>query len=51
MDRVSLRKLEDCDISMLKNWLYRDHVAKWYTEPMDWINEIAKRNIRTVLII
>lgn len=44
MDRVSLRKLEDCDISMLKNWLYRDHVAKWYTEPMDWLNEIAKRN-------
>ena len=44
MDRVILRKLEDGDISMLKKWLYSEHVAKWYTEPMDWINEISNRD-------
>lgn len=44
MDRVFLRKLEDSDIGMFKKWLYREHVAKWYTEPMDWLHEISKRD-------
>ena len=44
MDRITLRRLEDCDISMIKKWLYTKHVSKWYTEPIDWLNEIINRN-------
>lgn len=44
MDRVLLRKLEEDDISMFKKWLYCEHVAKWYTEPMDWLYEISNRD-------
>lgn len=44
MDGIILRKLEDCDISMFQKWLYSEHVAKWYTEPMDWLYEISKRD-------
>lgn len=46
MDRVFLRKLEDSDISIFKKWLYCEHVAKWYTEPMDWLDEILNRNTK-----
>ncbi len=46
MDRISLRKLEFSDISILKEWLYNEHFAKWYTEPVDWLNEIEQRNTK-----
>lgn len=35
---------ELCDIGILKKWLYSEHVAKWYTEPEDWLYEISKRD-------
>lgn len=41
---LQLRKLEDSDIGMFKEWLYREHVAKWYTNPSGWLNEVANRN-------
>lgn len=44
MNRVELRVFEDKDLSLFKQWLYKGHVAKWYTEPEDWIDEIEKRN-------
>ena len=44
MNRVDLRVFEDKDLGLFKQWLYNEHVAKWYTEPNDWINEIKKRN-------
>ncbi len=44
MNRVSLRKLKDCDISMIEKWMYKEHVAKWYTEPIDWLHEIMNRD-------
>ena len=44
MNRISLKRLENCYISILKKWLYNEHVAKWYTEPKAWLNEIENRN-------
>lgn len=44
MSRVKLRVFEDKDLDIFKQWLYKEHVAKWYTEPNSWINEIEKRN-------
>lgn len=44
MNRVNLRMFEESDISIFKQWLYREHVAKWYKKPDDWLDEIAKRD-------
>lgn len=44
MDSIILRKFEDNDRNMFKEWLYSEHVAKWYTEPVEWLNEIANRD-------
>lgn len=40
MNRVKLRAFKDQDLSLFKQWLIKEHVAKWYTEPDDWIYEI-----------
>lgn len=44
MNRVFLRKLEDSDIDTFQKWVYSEHVAKWYTEPLEWLDEISKRD-------
>ncbi len=44
MKTVTLRQFQDTDISLLKEWLYLPHVAKWYHDPQDWIAEVEKRN-------
>lgn len=44
MDGILLRKLEEKDIELFKKWVYREHVAKWYKEPEEWLLEIAKRD-------
>ncbi|WP_206459282.1 GNAT family N-acetyltransferase [Anaerovorax sp. IOR16] len=41
---VMLRALNDNDIALFKKWLYTPHVAAWYHDPLDWIDEIEKRN-------
>ncbi|SJZ74181.1 GNAT family N-acetyltransferase [Anaerorhabdus furcosa] len=37
-------KLEDKDINLFKKWLKEPHVAAWYEDPEDWIEEVEKRN-------
>ena len=44
MNRVNLRRFEDRDLDLFKQWLSNAHVAKWYTEPNEWIDEIEKRH-------
>ncbi|MBP7175029.1 MAG: GNAT family N-acetyltransferase [Thermoclostridium sp.] len=44
MDELVLRHFSDEDLPMFKKWLYLPHVAAWYTEPLDWIEEVEKRN-------
>lgn len=41
---VSLRKMELHDLDLFKKWLFTPHVAKWYHEPLDWIDEIEKQD-------
>lgn len=44
MSRITIRKMMDEDVELFKQWLYKPHVAKWYTEPEDWTDEVQKRN-------
>ncbi len=41
---ISLREFSDKDLSLFQKWLYTPHVADWYTNPSDWIDEVEKRN-------
>ena len=44
MQTLLLRQLRNEDITLFEKWLYMPHVAKWYHDPMDWIDEVHKRN-------
>jgi len=41
--KLKLRILEDNDIALFKKWVYQDYIAKWYQQPLDWIDEIENR--------
>ncbi len=47
---LELRLLNDNDISLVENWLNREHVKRWYEIPhmgvsiSDWIYELKERN-------
>ena len=41
---IKLRKMELTDLSVFKKWLYTPHVARWYHDPLDWINEIEEQD-------
>lgn len=43
-DKIKLRELTDKDIPLFKKWLYMNHIAQWYHDPLDWIDEVEKRN-------
>lgn len=42
--RIELRNFTDHDMVLFKKWLYIPHVAQWYHHPLDWIEEVEKRN-------
>lgn len=44
MQTLLLRQLLDKDIALLERWLYMPHIAKWYHNPLSWIDEVQKRN-------
>jgi RimJ/RimL family protein N-acetyltransferase len=41
---IILRPIQDDDIKIMKIWLYKDYINKWYKEPEEWLLEIQKRN-------
>lgn len=41
--QLTLRKFRDADKALFQKWLFADHVAKWYTHPLDWLEEIDQR--------
>lgn len=41
---IVLREMMNNDIPLFKKWLYLPHVAKWYHEPQDWIEEVEKQD-------
>ena len=42
MDKLKLRKFCKKDVQLFKRWLYLPHVAAWYHDPQDWIDEVEK---------
>ena len=38
-DTVILRKMTPDDIPLFEKWLGASHVARWFTEPQDWMHE------------
>ena len=40
---IRLRPMTAGDLAIFKQWLSRPHVAKWYHDPADWIEEIEKQ--------
>ncbi|MDO4275653.1 MAG: GNAT family N-acetyltransferase [Eubacteriales bacterium] len=43
-DMIQLRKMEHTDLPVFKKWLYMPHVATWYHDPLDWINEVEEQD-------
>ena len=41
---ILIREMNMDDLAIFKKWLFTPHVAKWYHEPQDWINEIEKQD-------
>ena len=44
MNRLQLRPLCNEDIAFFEQWLSMPHVAQWYHDPLDWLDEVKKRN-------
>lgn len=44
MGLVELRKIQDDDIPLMRQWLYKDYIIKWYQDPEEWIKEINERD-------
>lgn len=44
MRKLTLKPVEDNDVSLLDKWLHKDYILKWYHEPKEWIKEIEERN-------
>lgn len=43
-EKIRLRRFQTEDIPIFKEWLKKDHVKKWYTEPEDWVAEVTLRD-------
>lgn len=41
MNKLLLRQLREEDVDQFEKWLYTPHVAKWYHDPLDWIDEVV----------
>lgn len=43
MNLLKIRMLHDEDIPLLKAWLHKEHVSKWYENPDSWLAEVDGR--------
>ena len=41
---IQLRPMEAADFDLFRKWLYTPHIARWYHEPLDWIDEVEKQD-------
>lgn len=44
MNDIDLRPIADADIDLLKTWLYKEYILKWYHDTDDWLHEIRERH-------
>lgn len=40
---IALRLFQQTDLPLMQHWLTLPHIAKWYTEPEDWLYELEHR--------
>ncbi|MGC6768562.1 GNAT family N-acetyltransferase [Enterococcus sp. LJL51] len=40
---LSLRPFTDEDICLFESWMKKEHVARWYHDPEDWLLEVRER--------
>lgn len=50
-EQLVIRKVKDIDITLIENWLYKDHIQKWFGDPTEWLNEITNREGKYYWII
>ncbi len=43
MKQLTSRPLQDSDIALFETWVMREHVARWYEQPLDWVEEMQRR--------
>ena len=43
-NQIVLRTFCDSYVSLMKHWLPKPYILKWYEEPNEWLNEIALRH-------
>ncbi|TCL54664.1 RimJ/RimL family protein N-acetyltransferase [Hydrogenispora ethanolica] len=43
MNPLILKPLEDRDLPLVKEWLYKDYIQKWYDDPEEWLYEMKER--------
>lgn len=41
---LNIRKLRDLDIPIIKEWLNKEYIRRWYGDSTEWLNEIINRN-------
>jgi ribosomal protein S18 acetylase RimI-like enzyme len=44
MHIITLQQLSDDYIPLVKTWLNKKYISKWFSEPEEWLNEIKLRN-------
>lgn len=44
MRELQLREFCNEDIPLFKKWLFLPHVAMWYHDPLDWLDEVENRD-------
>lgn len=44
MELLTLRDFKDGDLPVFDAWLHRPHVAKWYGDLDEWMEEVQNRN-------
>lgn len=43
MNQLTARPLQGSDIVLFETWGIRGHVARWYEQLLDWIDEMQRR--------
>jgi len=44
MNIITLLQLSDDYIPIIKTWLNKEYISKWFSDPEEWLNEINLRN-------
>lgn len=41
---IQVKEFREEEVAIFEQWLYKPHVARWYEEPLSWLEEIEKRD-------